>query len=675
MPEEKQSVDGISEPPELQEQEAAVSTGSAPSAIQSRLKFVILLALGLPYVLYIGWCVFLLYVLPNPDGVYESLIPLGRITGFSGAILLAVIAFFAGGRVLSKSDELQRYKIIMGLVRIGAPVIPGIILGVVMPFIIASEPSMWISITEPLDTQELIAPIAVTLSVEKAKEILERRGVNTISFSWDFDGDGNENEETVLPTATAFYQRMGAYNVGVKIRASDGRERMITHRVSVQKEVFSIVPPRPILDEPVRFSVEYLVDDADEIQEVQWDFDSDGIFDEVKHAVDVIHTFNRTGDTNVSAIVLMQNQTQQKHERTITIFAPEPLPFPVEIGHEPAMLVGPAPLQTLFWLETEEPIRQVTWDFGDGEELDGQSVGHTFESEDGYMVTALIRSEAGDTAKLSEFVRVVDELKIQDLTFDGSIEVDQSEKLITGEVPLILSITPRSSLPLITYHWEAPDATEVGSTDTTLEVIYRRPGTYTVTLLAQDAAGDALRLPIRVEVVPPSSLVLIDMEPEGGVAPLEVMFDGSETRIPNEEISGFEWYFGAEGKEELAKQGGAVMSYKYTEPGTYKVRLVARTVQGNNYEESKTIVVRAPLLDACFTASRTSGPSPLGVKFDMFCTTGQTEEIKWDFGDRVTTDEPNPVHVFEDSGEYTVSLDLRDPRGSVSTQTMTITVE
>ena len=673
MPGDEQAVDGISEKPVAQE--SAPPVDAAAVVIQSRLKFVLLLAFGLPYVLYIGWCVFLLSVLPDVQGTYESLIPLGKITGFAGALLLAVIAFFAGGRVLSKSEDLPRYRVIMGLVRIGATVLPGIVLGVIMPFIIASEPNMWIRITEPSDTEELIAPIAVTLSVEEATEILQRRGVQAISYSWDFDGDGVQNEETVLPTATAFYQRMGAYNVGVNIRASDGRERAITRRVPVQREVFAIMPPRPIRDEPVHFSVAHLVDEAEEIQEVQWDFESDGIVDEVMQSLDVVHTFSRAGDTTVSAVVLMQNQTQQKHERTITIFEPDPLPFPVEIGHEPAMLVGAAPFQTIFWLETEEPISQAMWDFGDGEELEGQRVGHTFVSKDSYLVTVQLRSTAGDAAKLSAFVRVVDELKIQDLTFDGSPAVDQSKHIITGEIPLVLNLTPRSSLPLITYHWEAPDATEVGSTDTTLEAIYRRAGTYTVTLLAQDAAGDALRLPIRVEVKPPSRYVAIAMVPEGGVAPLDVRFDASETRIPDEEISGFEWYFGMDGEEEQPKQGGAVMQYKYTEPGTYTVKLIARTVQGNVYDASKTIVVRAPLLDACFTASRTRGPAPLGVKFDMSCTTGQVQEIAWDFGDRVTTDEENPLHVFEDAGEYTVKLDLRDPRGNMSTKTMTITAQ
>ena len=75
-------------------------------------------------------------------------------------------------------------------------------------------------------------------------------------------------------------------------------------------------------------------------------------------------------------------------------------------------------------------------------------------------------------AKLSTIVRVVDELEIPDLSFSGSPEVDMKTGSIKGEVPLTVNLTPRSSLPLVTYTWEAPEATSVGSTETTLQAIY-----------------------------------------------------------------------------------------------------------------------------------------------------------------------------------------------------------
>ncbi|MFA6259377.1 MAG: PKD domain-containing protein [Candidatus Peribacteraceae bacterium] len=683
MTEQQRPVDGITAGgttasqapvPSQQGESLDQDPGAVPTELRNRMKFVLAAVLLPPYLAFIGWAIFLLSVLPDPQGTYEYLIPFGRLTGFVGALLIVVCVLVVGLRVLSKTEDAPRFTMIMAFVRIGAFALPGIAIGIIMPFLIAAEPRMWIAVTEPVDIDNLIAPVAVTYSMEDAVKILERRGVRPISFAWDFDGDGTVNQETVLPVATAFYQRLGVYNVGVKIKANDGRDRVIVRRISVQREVFAITPPRPIVDEPLHFSLAHLVDDEEEIAEVQWDFDSDGIIDEVTMGPTAVRIFSRTGATLVSATVIYSNSAQQKHEREIMIYAPDPLPFPITMHSQPEMLVSPAPFQTIFWVETEEPLQEVQWDVGKGIELKGERVGHTFETRGEFVVTVVARSREGDVARLTKFVRIVDLLKIPDLTFDGTPAVDMAKQQITGEVPLTLTLTPRANLPLLEYHWEAPEATTVGSTVTTLEAIYRRPGTYTVTLLAQDPAGNAMRMPFRVEVKPPSSRIVIQMDPEGGVAPLDVVFDASETRIPDEDITGFEWQFG-DIEKERPRTGGAVMHYTYTEPGTYTVTLTARTTSGKELTEHRTIVVRAPLLDACFTASRTRGVAPLGVQFDMACTAGNPVSVHWDFGDNTETDEPSPIHVFDDPGTYTVTLTVRDSSGVSSKKTLTITAE
>ena len=117
------------------------------------------------------------------------------------------------------------------------------------------------------------------------------------------------------------------------------------------------------------------------------------------------------------------------------------------------------------------------------------------------------------------------------------------------------------------------------------------------------------------------------------------------------------------------------MRYTYEKPGTYTVRLLARTSGGSIHEASRTIVVRPPLLDACFTASRIKGAAPLGVKFTMSCTTGTPSGVTWDFGDGASTDERDPIHSFDDPGIYKVKLTIRDVNGNVSDKELTITAE
>jgi PKD repeat protein len=162
------------------------------------------------------------------------------------------------------------------------------------------------------------------------------------------------------------------------------------------------------------------------------------------------------------------------------------------------------------------------------------------------------------------------------------------------------------------------------------------------------------------------------MKPEGGVAPLLVRFDASETVIPDREITGFEWTFGDD-ENAVPRQGGAQVEYLFDKPGTYEISLTAFTTSGESFEENRTIVIRSPVLDACFTTSRTSGKAPLGVSFDISCSTGVPTTVSWEFGDGTQADERNPIHVFERPGTYNVILQLLDAAGSVSREILTIT--
>ncbi len=166
------------------------------------------------------------------------------------------------------------------------------------------------------------------------------------------------------------------------------------------------------------------------------------------------------------------------------------------------------------------------------------------------------------------------------------------------------------------------------------------------------------------------------MSPEGGTAPLLVRFDASETIIRDEEISGFEWVFGDEDAISSGpQQRGALVEHLFEEPGTFKVKLTAYTTSGKQFDAERTIVIRAPVLDACAFPSRTSGKAPLGVSFDMSCTTGNPISIEWDFGDGAQSDEKNPIHVFEEPGTYRVKLSIEDAVGTGSEKVITITAE
>jgi len=66
-------------------------------------------------------------------------------------------------------------------------------------------------------------------------------------------------------------------------------------------------------------------------------------------------------------------------------------------------------------------------------------------------------------------------------------------------------------------------------------------------------------------------------------------------------------------------------------------------------------VLDSNLQKADFSASPTSGNAPLKVAFTDEGT-GSPTSWKWDFGDGTNSTEKNPVHTYNSSGQYTVTL-------------------
>ncbi len=81
---------------------------------------------------------------------------------------------------------------------------------------------------------------------------------------------------------------------------------------------------------------------------------------------------------------------------------------------------------------------------------------------------------------------------------------------------------------------------------------------------------------------------------------------------------------------------------------------------GCNYQNTSFMSVEPT---ANFIAEPTNGISPLQVEFQDL-STGYISEWLWDFGDGYTSTEQNPVHVYETSDSFSVSLTVEGPDGS-----------
>ena len=649
-----------------------------PPRDRKKLLMLLLIGAGAFLLFYIVFAFTLLVLLPSPDGGRQGLRLIGNL--FYGAVSLLSLAVFVllVLRLLRSGIPAARLQ---GLfVRAGIVLL--IILGV-SGMVFASinrDTALGIDILEPQNLQALTAPLSVTFGTDSLRSILRKQSLFPRKFSWDFNGDGKVDAEGQDQEVTTIYRRKGSFPVILTIQLSDGTTRTAARRINIPNAVFSLDPSLPLLDEEVTFSVEDLIADPKNIDRIVWDFNGDGEDDlETKTAV-VKHTYEETGTYQAKVLVQNAGGLQETYTRPVTVLEERVQPFEVSIQTE-GMLKGSAPLGITFSAKVPEgiPVREIRWTYrrieGSGEEEAlGERVNHTFISPGEYEVRLTVLSTSGKIAEKKLMVSVLEPLVIRDLVISGLPKPERGK--VEGIAPLEVRISPSTNTPFITFRWEQEDASKVFSTDKEYHALYEDAGTYPILLIAKDADDRMQKIPLEINVLPPKSRVTFTASPLTGIAPLTVIFDASQSFVPEGRITGFSWTFGDGGREEKPQLLGAQVSHRFEQEGTFTVTVRALTAEGQSFEAKKTIVVRSALLDACAFPSRTLGDAPMGVRFDASCSTGEITKFLWDFGDGATSEQVVPVqdHVFSSPGSYTVKLEVSDENGNLSNTTLSITV-
>ncbi len=160
-------------------------------------------------------------------------------------------------------------------------------------------------------------------------------------------------------------------------------------------------------------------------------------------------------------------------------------------------------------------------------------------------------------------------------------------------------------------------------------------------------------LPLHIRTDPPF-YADFSADPLSGTNPLTVQFtDESDGNI-------IRWiYQFGDGFASISRNP----AHTYKRPGNYTVSLTIMARDGMSIERMTMvredyIQVKGPVnpdVSADFTAVPISGSAPLRVQFTGN-STGSPILWKYDFGDRLSSTQKNPVHVYAKPGTYTVKL-------------------
>ncbi|WP_462243972.1 gliding motility-associated C-terminal domain-containing protein [Ferruginibacter sp.] len=276
----------------------------------------------------------------------------------------------------------------------------------------------------------------------------------------------------------------------------------------------------------------------------------------------------------------------------------------------------------------------VTWNFGDATTSTQINPVKTYSTSGIYQIQ-LIADFGGcfDTAYKTVTV------------FNKPVANFTAPNTAACQAPLAVSFNNLST-GAITYDWNFGD----GNTSTLANPThaYTTTGTFDVTLIVtnRDGCSDTLRRTGFIKILPPDAT--INNLPVSACAPLTWTFSSTVNTV--DPVVSYQWDFGDGNTSTLANPTHTFAA------GTYAIQLIITTAGGC----TDTVNVNPGIIASVkptpnFIATPTDVCAHLPVTFTDL-STGTVTNWLWYFGDGSTSTEQNPIHIYEDTGYFDVTL-------------------
>ena len=499
----------------------------------------------------------------------------------------------------------------------------------------------------------------------------------TLRYRWRVDDEDRGWSDD--PTTEVSWPESGTHNVELYVMDDDGSIHSDTLWVTVENRAPIVIHPGDrTVDEDEQVLIEAVATDAEsdmiglryrinfgDGNATSWMQDARRTYVYRDAGVMTVRVDARDGDGAVGSVVF-----------NITVLNVQPtcmMELEVhELDEDEEFTVYGEAMDTLSDLET----LQWRFDFGDGNGTDWrhrpiQRVTYSYQRAGTFTVSLIVMDDDGEMSTGSGEVDVVNH--VPDVTLAGpSSSVDEDE-----DVDLLAAGTDTpSDEGLLEYKWDLGDGNVIDWSDLTqVEHSYTEAGTYVVEVRVRDDDGveGFGQIPVKVDNRPPvaegtqSSTSVFEGE--------DVTFDATGSRDTASDIEHLtiEWSWGS-----IIKTGTRVV-FQFTSEGSLTVVLTVTDDDGAISELFFGVTVKNKVPDGTPSVDRTE--AGVGELFnfaalDISDTPNDLEDlmVTWSFGDGELETGVTVTHKYEEPGDYTVIMSIRDDDGAQKEGSLYITV-
>ncbi len=322
---------------------------------------------------------------------------------------------------------------------------------------------------------------------------------------------------------------------------------------------------------------------------------------------------------------------------------------------------GCAPL-TVHFTNTSLQATSYFWDFGNGNHSTLPNPQTVYLSSGSHTVTLIAYNSASGQSDTLTIVNYITTVALPTANFTADVT--------SGCSPLTVTFT-NSSINATSYVWDFGDG--YSSTQTNPTHTFASSGLFTVKLVAYTAYGcsNVLTKPSYIQVLAKPNAT-ITATPSTTCNANEVI----QFNCPTTGIASYVWNFGhpASGASNTSTLPNP--THVYGMQGTFNVSLIVTGTNGCiDTVTMPSFVTIGNALVPTFTWNDSAGCAPLTVVFTAPSISNATS-YQWTFGDpgsgsSNTSTQQNPSHVYNSSGNYSVSLFVTTSTGCNGGTTLT----